>query len=561
MRNTESIKEAVKNLSVIHGAMSEVVAREKSLLALAYLNLDEPDYDQAFQLLNEASDTIHELELEGDEPGLDIDYRLGKALESRATTEEQENRASEILMHVFNSRLALDNNKPAEDRDPVAPLEEEMDSTMIYFDQAYVDHREGNLKSAIKYMEKCVDLRKKKFGEKSAALCTPLLGLADLLREVGNHSKAKECLHDALMFAVKAYGRVDLRTAEILNSFGNLLRICTEFQQSEEYLKECLEARKQILGEESPQVAATINNLAELYREMNDFMKAIEFHKLSVSTFESSVGSEHPGTINAKGNYGVTLQRLAKLSAEDGDALLEEAIDYMHQKGYDKEHPWLLKFGNEYILNDARKLSNGKQFERSIELFDTLIMRKQMAIEGGGETSENASVKSALNSIRSAELVAEGTSLSSLEMKALSYIEFERFETMLKWSQSLLDTSKFQAAIEVVQQCEQFAVNRIPSPPESETERKLTFQLLIVKSQISRILGQYSEALSQTNEIVSLSEMTGTTHSLEMAKPYLFLSDLHCELAQFKEAETYCMKVSSKLWDVVAGNNGVSFFR
>ncbi len=544
MRSVETIKDAIKTLAVIHSPMSEVVAKEKSLLALAYLNSDEPDYDQAFHYLNEASDTIHELELESDETGLDIDYRLGKALESRATTEDQENKASELLMHVFNGRLVLDKNNPAEPRDPVAPIEEEMDSTMIYYDQAYIDHREGNLKSAIKYMDKCVDLRKMKFGGKSAALCTPLLGLADLLREAGNHSRAKESLHDALMFAVKAYGRVDLRTAEILNSYGNLLRVCTEFQQSEEYLKECLEARKEILGDVNPQVGATINNLAELYREKGDFMKAIEFHKLSISTFEAAVGATHPGTINAKGNYGVTLQRLAKMSAQDGDALLEEAIDYMHEKGYDKEHPWLMKFGNEYLLNDARKLANSKQFERSIELFDTLIMRKQMAIEGGGDTSENASVRSsALNSVRSAEQLAEGTSLSSLEMRALSYIEFERFETMLKWSQSLLDTSKFQASIEVTQQCEEFAVNRISNPPQSETERKLTIQLLIVKSQISRILGQYDQAVGHASQIVAMAEANNTTNSIEMAKPYLFLSDLYLELAQYKDSEVNCMKV------------------
>ena len=111
-------------------------------------------------------------------------------------------------------------------------------------------------------------------------------------------------------------------------------------------------------------------------------------------------------------------------------------------------------------------------------------------------------------------------------MRALSYIEFERFETMLKWSQSLLDTSKFQASIEVTQQCEEFAVNRISNPPQSETERKLTIQLLIVKSQISRILGQYDQAVGHASQIVAMAEANNTTNSIEMAKPYLFLSDI-----------------------------------
>jgi tetratricopeptide (TPR) repeat protein len=544
MRSVDEIRDSLRNLALLHGPVSEIVAKETSMLGLAYLDLDDPDYEQSFLQLRAASDMMHELELEEDEAGLDIDYRLGKAIESRATTNEQETEASQLLSRVSHNRFEWDSKNPPRLRDPAAPLEEEMDSTMCYYDEAYNDHAEGRLKNAICNMEKCVELRKLKFGEKSAALSTPLMNLADMLRESGNFQRAKACLRDAVAFSVKAYGRLDLKVAELLNSLGNLQRLCMEFSESEHTLMEALSIRKEVLGDSDVQVAASLNNIAELYRERGDFMNAIEWHKKAIAVFGASGGDQHPGTINAKGNYGVTLQRLAQLSAVDGNALLNEAIDFMHEKGYEKDHPWLSKFGNEYLLKEARKFAIGKQFELSIDLYNTLIKRKEQLIRDISVAGESDS-----NSISSYQPIQEDLeipSLSSLDIRTLAIVEFERFETMLQWTQSLLDTSKYLEAMGNIKECEQFAVNRINDPPETQRDRSLSSQLIIVKAQLARVVGDFDRSLSLAKDAVAISEGIVSNEAIPITRPFLFLSDFYCELGMFKDAEVCCLKVRSK---------------
>ena len=93
---------------------------------------------------------------------------------------------------------------------------------------------------------------------------------------------------------------------------------------------------------------------------------------------QEAEGPDHPGTINAKGNLGVTLRRQAKTSLERGEQLVNEAFQALQQKDYDAQHPWLVKFSMENVMAQASKLKDQGKHDESIELYDSLIAKKHV---------------------------------------------------------------------------------------------------------------------------------------------------------------------------------------
>jgi hypothetical protein len=91
----------------------------------------------------------------------------------------------------------------------------------------------------------------------------------------------------------------------------------------------------------------------------------------------------HTGTINAKGNLGITLRRYSKVNAELGEELIRDTVQYLSAHEYSGDHPWLVKFGNENIISEAQKLASQGKHEQSLEMFDTLFKKKEAQATGG----------------------------------------------------------------------------------------------------------------------------------------------------------------------------------
>eukprot|EP01042_Synura_sphagnicola_P030985 gene30985-39894_t len=254
MRTIDQLSKEIKDEEVVHGPNSEIVGKLKSLLGLAWL---DEDLDTGINLLYEASAIFHHMEQQYPETELDVDYRLANTLELRATVDEQVEEAKKIMAHVHEQRKELDADKnrfiPGQ---PFAAEDEELDSTLIYFDEAMVLQQSWYLVEAEALFEKCLQLRYPKFGAMAAANVNTLLSYSDLLREIGKFYKAEDILNLALKSSVVGRSRINLKTAEVLNALGNLQRVRTEFDKAEESLKEALNIRKEILTEKHVQVAA-----------------------------------------------------------------------------------------------------------------------------------------------------------------------------------------------------------------------------------------------------------------------------------------------------------------
>lgn len=533
MRSIAELEESIKNLTILHGEDSLAVSKETSLLGIAWMQ--QQNFEKALECFTSASKMVKPLKQYAiSEDGLDVEYRLGVFLENHAITSEQMTEAQEILEKVKEERIKFDedNNTLAkavnnQGLQPFGSEEEEMDSTLVYYNEALKKQEAGSLNAAVDLYERCLTLRKAKFGAESPANVTVSLGYADTLRDKGHFQKAKSVLNDALMHAVKGRGRTTLKVAEVLNNLGNLLRIMAEFSAAREALNESLSIRKEILGEVHIQVAASYNNIAELYREEGDLLQAVKFHHLAMSNFESSVGKDHPGTINAKGNYGITMQRLAKISSSDGDNYLNEAIEFMHINGFEGKHPWLVNFSNEHILLDARRFWHAGSFYLSSERYNTLLERKRYLYDQ--EKGEKVEKK-----------------LSPLETVAVEKIRMERFEMMVDWCRASVDRNNLTAAKDILSKCEDFVAESLPKELKERQHIRLISEINLIKARLSYFQSDFANSLSLATHSLEITDQVFDGDDIVRAKPLLFLAEINCDLANFQASDGYSSMVSKQ---------------
>eukprot|EP01033_Poteriospumella_lacustris_P012637 gene12637-9041_t len=538
MRTIDQLSKEIKDEEVVHGPNSEIVGKLKSLLGLAWL---DEDLDTGINLLYEASAIFHHMEQQYPETELDVDYRLANTLELRATVDEQVEEAKKIMAHVHEQRKELDADKnrfiPGQ---PFAAEDEELDSTLIYFDEAMVLQQSGNLVEAEALFEKCLQLRYPKFGAMAAANVNTLLSYSDLLREIGKFYKAEDILNLALKSSVVGRSRINLKTAEVLNALGNLQRVRTEFDKAEESLKEALNIRKEILTEKHVQVAATLNNIAELKRERGDNIAAVEYHLKSIQVFELVAGPSHPGTINAKGNYGITLQRLARLSDGEGFENVNNAMEYMYSNGYEDKHPWLTKFSNETILTEARRSAAANHFEISVDRYDTAIARK-VASHDIHQTTRKLD------------------ELSEMDRWQLQELERERFAVLLSWCESCLVKCKFHTAADLLRKCEAFVTAHLSMGGGGKREEVFWLaQFHLAQAKYARAMGRYAEALERAQQAATLIEQQREESHLFYIAIQQFVAHLHIEWARYSDVRDVLNRIN-KLLKIRVGKDSGTF--
>ena len=155
--------------------------------------------------------------------------------------------------------------------------------------------------------------KKGKFGANSTAAAQALSKYAEILRVQFKYGEAQEVLDEVLAINMAAYGASSQQTCDSLNALGQVHRLLGNLDESESLLLEAFQIRRKMLGDHNVATASSLNNLAELSRERGDYFQAINYHnRATLEAFTASVGEQHPGTVNAKGNIGVTLRRQHK---------------------------------------------------------------------------------------------------------------------------------------------------------------------------------------------------------------------------------------------------------
>ena len=338
-----------------------------------------------------------------DEDWIDAHYRVGQAIaaESRVTGSNAASRNHFLktlsMREDFDAARARDRTTaPGDSAPPLPTLSSNMDSTLIYSDLAESDRAAGNYKDAAMLYSKSIKLRRDKFGDASAAVGQVLLKYGETLRLSLKYAEAKTAIDEALAIFMQLYGPKHVAVTEALNAAGQIQRLLGHLQEAEALLLESLQLRREMHGDLHVSTASSLNNLAEVCREKEDFFQAISYHNLAIEAFSKSVGAEHPGTMNARGNLGVTLRRQARQSENLGQELVKQTMDYLRTQQYDADHPWRAKFDTENAMAQAEHLAAQGKIDESLELYEALFNKKHIVAQLNATTAPGTPRKSRL---------------------------------------------------------------------------------------------------------------------------------------------------------------------
>jgi tetratricopeptide (TPR) repeat protein len=310
MKTLKELEQELETQILLHGPRHESVAALHSDIGTHHFNNE--NYTKALSCYELANDIARDVLGEEHEFVVDTHYRIGRVMEASMATEEKLQAARAHMKENLALRQEYDliqKRKLNTDEPSIQGVrklsDDKMDSTMIYQDLAEQARLEGDLDKAQPLYVKSIELRRKKFGDTSAAVSPVLLNYAELLRQKGNYEAAKAVLSEALSINVAAFGKTHANTAEAMNNLGLVLRLLGEYDRAEQALMEGLRIRRGLFGDLNLDVGASLNNVAELYREKQQYQDAIAYHNLAIQAFQAAGGEDHPGLLSSVVLYTV----------------------------------------------------------------------------------------------------------------------------------------------------------------------------------------------------------------------------------------------------------------
>ena len=450
-KTNDKLSKAVDAEVLIHGAEHPAVARAHSNYGEWLLN--EGDVGHARFQLEAALRVLKACIGPGNvtEDMIDAHYRVGRAIaaESRVTGSSAASKSHMLktlaMREDYDAQAAMERLATGSASVVDLPtLSSGMDSTLIYADLAETERAAGNYKEACVLYMKSLKLRRAKFGDVSAPVAQVLSKYADVLRLSLKYGQSKFASEEALAIYMHLFGPKHVQVTEAMNSLGQVQRLLGNLQESEALLLEALQIRREMHGDYHVNTASSLNNLAEVCREKEDFFQAINYHNASIEAFTKAVGVDHPGTVNARGNLGVTLRRQAKQSSDLGQSLVREAVDYLKSQQYDPEHPWMAKFDTENAMAQAEHLASEGKHEEALQLYEALINKKhiiaQLNSTAGGAAGDRDSSSPTKRASQDVVLLTEGK-VQALMKRAMFLTEKGQFREAEKVYSNLVAAS------------------------------------------------------------------------------------------------------------------------
>ena len=212
----------------------------------------------------------------------------------------------------------------------------------------------------------------------------------------------------------------------------------------------------------------------------------------------------HSGTINAKGNLGITLRRYSKVNAELGEELIRDTVSYLNTHDYQENHPWLVKFGNEKIINEAQKLASQGKHELSLEMYDSLYKQKEqlnLIPTGSGGVSKNTSpvpspTKGGASPNKNNNNNNNSNRISNTSQAAqdLVLIGTGKFSSMIGKAQAFVKKCRFHEAQGVLKECAAFPKELLGSETVMVVEmQRLQAEICYLTAHFEQATGKWDE--------------------------------------------------------------------
>ena len=320
-----------------------------TLEALAYLYLNQGEYDQAEALYRQAL-TIRERVQGNVHPdtasnldGLALVYSLQGHYDPAETLLQ---RALIIKEQVLGS-------------DHIDITETLNNLARLYYLQGQYEQSEALMKRAVTIVEQVS-------GPEDPQTGILLGNLGYLFRVQGRYEQAEALHQQSLRIKEQVFGPEHFSVAFSLDSLASLYQLQGRYEQAEPLYRRALALRKQALGLEHPDTASTLENLALLYVAQQKYVEAESLHQQSLATRERVLGPEHPDTANSLTNLASLYS--VKGQYEQAESLFERALA-IREQAQGPEHP-----DTATTLNHLAGLyRNQGQYERARSLYQRAL--------------------------------------------------------------------------------------------------------------------------------------------------------------------------------------------
>jgi CHAT domain-containing protein len=157
----------------------------------------------------------------------------------------------------------------------------------------------GEYEQASPLIERALEIRRTKFGDKDRDTAASFQQLAEFREELGGFAEAEKLYSDALAIR-KLENSNSIETATTLHALGRLLSKMDKVREAEPLLREALTIREQKLSDQDVDTAYTLFELAKIAANNGNDSEARSFSAKAYNIFKAALGAKHPDTEDAR---------------------------------------------------------------------------------------------------------------------------------------------------------------------------------------------------------------------------------------------------------------------
>jgi CHAT domain-containing protein/Tfp pilus assembly protein PilF len=237
-------------------------------------------------------------------------------------------------------------------------------------DSAYTYIEKRDLKRAMVFAEKALELSEKEFGKKSDFYAKALDLVGHVQNYSGNYESAIEWYEKASAVKREALSKDDPSLATTLNNISYCYQKLGLYRQAQPALEEALEIKRKTVGENDTSYATSLHNLGQLYISSAEYEKAEQIYIQALDIKRKQYGETHPSIAKSLVNLGIVYLKLGNFPK--AEPLFEQAIEILKKSGKSEDIESIsislqladiyLKLGKnaeaEKILTQSRNLKN-----------------------------------------------------------------------------------------------------------------------------------------------------------------------------------------------------------
>lgn len=234
------------------------------------------------------------------------------------------------------------------------------------------------------------------------------------------------------------------------------------------------------------------------------------------------------------------------MSEEQGEQLIQETVQYLHQHDYHEAHPWLVKFDNENLIGTAQRLSLQGKHDQSLEMFDALLKKKQQMTTmeaGAGASPSKTNTKAVAGAVATGAIVPMmvGDSSSAEVAQELLLIGKGKFSSMLGKARSLIMKARHIEARDLLLECSKFPVDLLGHDVEDRVA--LTAEMKTLMTSNALLSADFDKAAALRVETLQLLVDHYGPASDKLVGIMILIAQSYRGRCSYDEAETFINEV------------------